>query len=199
MAPLSREQVAGWVDYVEAPWGRLRRELIRAGLERHAARRPGRVLDVGCGLGELAIDFARAGSEVVAADASEAMLTEARARARDAPVRWLVADLDGVVAQLAGERFDLVLCHNVLGYVPEPAAATAGLAGLVAPGGTLSLTLLNRVASRCGKPSCFATSVPRSPSLSGTTRRGSVPCSASTPASTSLTRRPAGSWRQDSS
>jgi S-adenosylmethionine-dependent methyltransferase len=146
MAPLTPEQVVRWLEYADAPWGRLRIELMRGVLERHVHLPPPRVLDAGCGLGELAVDFARAGSDVVAADGSEWMVAAARARDRDAPVRWVVADLDSAVSELAAERFDLVLCHNVLGYVADPADSTAALAELLAPGGTLSLTLANRAA-----------------------------------------------------
>jgi 2-polyprenyl-3-methyl-5-hydroxy-6-metoxy-1,4-benzoquinol methylase len=117
--PLSSEQVAAWSDYNEAQWGRLRLDLLWTVLERHVPP-PARVLDAGCGLAELALRFARAGSEVVAADASQAMVAEARRRAGDAPIRWLAADLDRTTRELRGERFDLVLCHNVLGYVPRP-------------------------------------------------------------------------------
>lgn len=146
MAPLSPDKVGAWVEYSEAPWGRLRTELISATLDRHAPPAPAHVLDVGCGLGEISVRFANAGSDVVAADASAAMIAEAERHAGTAPVRWLACDLDATARALAGERFDLVLCHNVLGYVADPAAATVVLASLLAPGGTLSLTLANRTA-----------------------------------------------------
>jgi S-adenosylmethionine-dependent methyltransferase len=144
--PLSPDQVAAWTEYAEAPWGRLRLELIRAVLERHVELPPPRLLDVGCGLGELAVAFARAGSEVTAGDASGPMVAAARDRAGETQLRWLEGDLDATVAAVADERFDLILCHNVLGYVADPAAATAALGSLLGPGGVLSLTLGNREA-----------------------------------------------------
>lgn len=39
--------------------------------------------------------------------------------------------------------FDVVLCHGVLMYVPEPDAMLAGLARMLAPGGLLSLLVRN--------------------------------------------------------
>jgi S-adenosylmethionine-dependent methyltransferase len=144
--PLSSEQVLAWGDYQEAPWGRLRLDLIHEVLGRHLPSQPRRVLDAGCGLGELAVELARSGSEVVAADASEPMLTEAERRAGDSSVRWVAVEVERAAERFADERFDLVLCHNVLGYVADPATTCASLATLLEPGGMLSLTVLNRAA-----------------------------------------------------
>ena len=144
--PLGENEVSAWIGYGETQWGRLRLELLRAVLERHVSLPPPRVLDAGCGLAELSLRLAAAGSQVVAADASAAMLEEAERRAAGARVRWLHATVEELGAALAGERFDLVLCHNVLGYVEDPAAACSGLAALLADGGVLSLTVANRFA-----------------------------------------------------
>lgn len=104
------------------------------------------MLDLGCGFGELAVEFARNGAEVVAADASEAMLAEAATRAGDAPVRWLAVEIERAEQRFKGERFDLVLCHNVLGYITDPAATCTGLVSLLTDNGSLSITVLNRAA-----------------------------------------------------
>ena len=44
---------------------------------------------------------------------------------------------------LADAAFDVVLCHGVLMYVPEPEPMLAALARVVAPGGLLSLLVRN--------------------------------------------------------
>lgn len=84
---------------------------------------PARVLDAGCGTGRVAIELARRGIDVVGADVSESMITEAR---RLAPsLRWVLSDLADL--QL-GERFDVVvMAGNVPLFTPE-----AGRDGLVA-------------------------------------------------------------------
>ena len=146
MGSLTQEQVSAWAEYQQAPWGQLRLALIRAVLARHLPRPPQRVLDVGCGFGELATEFARTGSEVVASDSSEAMLAAAAARSLDVPVRWVAVEAEQAAQHFASERFDLVLCHNVLCYVANPRATCRGLATLLADGGSLSITLLNRTA-----------------------------------------------------
>jgi S-adenosylmethionine-dependent methyltransferase len=54
------------------------------------------------------------------------------------------AALDVAAVQAAGEAFDLVLCHNVLQYVPDGQALLTALAGRLRSGGLLSLVSLNR-------------------------------------------------------
>jgi S-adenosylmethionine-dependent methyltransferase len=148
MAHLAEDQIAAWRAYNETPWGRLRLDLIWAALDTRITSPPKRVLDVGCGSGETAIRFARAGSEVIAIDASPVMVAEAEARAskEDVALTCAVLRVDEIESELAGETFDLVLCHNVLGYVADPAAACSTMAALLADEGQLSITAANRLA-----------------------------------------------------
>lgn len=148
MARPGSHHVAEWQAYNDTPWGRLRLDLIWANLERRVPFPPGRVLDVGCGLGETAVRFASAGSEVVAVDASPAMVAETEARASDTGVALTCAriEVEHVGTELAGEAFDLVLCHDVLGYVSDPAAACSALAGLLGDDARVSITAANRMA-----------------------------------------------------
>jgi S-adenosylmethionine-dependent methyltransferase len=142
------DPIAPWRAYNATPWGRLRLDLIWAALDERITPAPARVLDVGCGSGETALRFARTGSEVVAVDASPAMVAETKSRARSEGVDLTsaVVTVEEIGEALAGESFDLVLCHNVLGYVAEPAAACSAFATLLRPGGRLSVTAANRLA-----------------------------------------------------
>jgi SAM-dependent methyltransferase len=96
---------------------------------------PCAVLDAGCGTGRVAIELARRGVDVVGVDVDPDMIEVAR---RKAPgLRWVVADLDGLALDA---RFDLVvLAGNVVPYVAADrrAAAVAGCAGHLVPGGRL--------------------------------------------------------------
>ena len=78
--------------------------------------RPGeRVLDVGCGKGELALDLAqRAGARVVGVDFSRRYLAFARERSAHPNVEYVEAD---VSSWLPAERFDVVVLSNVLEHV----------------------------------------------------------------------------------
>jgi 2-polyprenyl-3-methyl-5-hydroxy-6-metoxy-1,4-benzoquinol methylase len=92
--------------------------------------RPGeRVLDIGCGDGALSIDLARAGAHVVGIDASAANIAEGRARHAHPNLDLREGD---ALADLPGERFDVVVMSNVLEHLQDRAAflrnATARLA-----------------------------------------------------------------------
>jgi SAM-dependent methyltransferase len=74
-----------------------------------------RVLDVGCGKGELAYDIAeRAGATVVAVDASPWMLEFARARFSHPRVTYVQADAVGYTPD---EQVDVAALSNVLEHI----------------------------------------------------------------------------------
>ncbi|MFI1809287.1 class I SAM-dependent methyltransferase [Streptomyces sp. NPDC020422] len=141
---------AAYDAYSTGGRGRLRHDLVFRRLQAELPDRPVRVLDAGCGTGEMTLRLAAAGHRVTAADASDGMLAAATSRLSARPelaahVRFLRADVE--VLEFGGERFDLVCCHGVLMYLDEPATAVARLAGMVAPGGVLSILAKNRAAS----------------------------------------------------
>lgn len=142
---LEAEAASDWTAYNRTPWGRLRLDLAHHNLERWLAPRPGRVLDAGCGSGETVIWLAEQGHKVTAIDKSPDMVDVGRAAAeeRGVHVEWIVGD---ITTTSVSRDFDLVLCHNVLGYVPDPEAMCAALANRVAPGGSLSLIISNLLA-----------------------------------------------------
>jgi len=101
-----------------------------------------RLLDVGCGRGEAALDLAHdlgARGELVGVDASEEMLLVARASARAArcPVRFTVGD--ACALDEADDSFDAVRSERTLQWLADPATAVAEMARVVRPGGRISL------------------------------------------------------------
>ena len=105
---------------------------------------PARILDMGCGTGQLACEFAAQGHDVTGADPAAAMLDVARARAGGDRVRWIQADAAGLAL---GTRFDLII---MTGHVfqlfledRDVRAALQSLARHLVPGGRLAFETRN--------------------------------------------------------
>ncbi|MUL40682.1 methyltransferase domain-containing protein [Streptomonospora sp. PA3] len=95
--------------------------------------RPGeRILDAGCGTGELTAALADTGAKVLGVDSSPQMIDRARQRFPHLDLR--VADLRELDVETG---FDAVLSNAVLHWIPEAPAAAAALAGALRPGGRL--------------------------------------------------------------
>jgi SAM-dependent methyltransferase len=107
------------------------------------------IVDVGGGTGGLAVPFAALGHDVTVVDPSPDALAAAQRRAAEtgarlAAVQGDAASLDALVG---AEAADLVICHNVLEYVEEPADAMAAIARVLRPAATVSLLAANAVAA----------------------------------------------------
>ena len=111
----------------------------------------GTVLDVGGGTGGFAVRVAGLGHRVTVVDPSPDALAILVRRAEESGVADRVTGLQGDLASLStlvpDGSVDAVLCHGVLEIVEDPAAALAGLARVLRPGGTLSLLVNQRHAA----------------------------------------------------
>ena len=56
------------------------------------------------------------------------------------------ARVEELAKHFGKETFDVVVCHTLLEYVPEPEAAVQALAGVLRPDGVFSLAFVNRYA-----------------------------------------------------
>jgi ubiquinone/menaquinone biosynthesis C-methylase UbiE len=139
--------MAAWRQWQDTPWGRLRYSLAEANLSRHLDGRPLRVLDVAGGNGVDAVRLALHGHRVTIVDYSAQMLASAREVAGAAGVAGRVSCVESDVAKLADVvepgDYDLVLCHNLLPYVPDPVATLHTVLRPLRPGGLLSLICVN--------------------------------------------------------
>ena len=126
---------------------------LREVLDRQDTGRPASVVDIGGGTGEFAVRVAELGHRVVVVDPSPDALAILARRADESGVADLVTgrqgDLDDLPDLLGdtGRGADVVLCHGVLEIVEDPAAALVALAGVLRPGGTLSLLVNQRHAA----------------------------------------------------
>jgi len=95
----------------------------------------GRVLDLGCGMGQLAVHLANAGAaEVVGVDISERMLALAAERGHPR-VTYLREAIEGVA--FPSQRFDLVVSSLAFHYVEDYAGLMRRIAQWLGPGGVL--------------------------------------------------------------
>lgn len=103
-----------------------------------------RLLDIGCGGGLVAEPMARQGASVTAIDPAENNIKCARLHARQQglEIDYRACRAEDVVSK--GEIFDVVLCLEVVEHVPDVPAFIKEIAKLVAPGGLLILSTINR-------------------------------------------------------
>lgn len=133
---------AAWRDRLGTLRQVVRQELVARQLDEHIGPAPKRVLDAGCGQGTQALRLAAAGHDVTAVDSSPSLLDALRERARASgtPVHTVESDLLEMPVE---GLFDVVLCHGVLMYFPDPAPLLDALGARVPPGGLLSLLVRN--------------------------------------------------------
>jgi SAM-dependent methyltransferase len=111
------------------------------------------IVDVGGGTGGFAVPLASLGHSVTVVDPSPDSLAAAQRRAAEAgvPLRAVQGDVSDLAAAIGGATSgtgaDLVLCHSVLEYVDSPKAAMAAIAGILRPGGVVSVLAASAVAT----------------------------------------------------
>lgn len=106
-----------------------------------------RIVEVGCGTGQMSLYLGRADRLVVGADLTLASLRLAEAARRRFGldgVRFVESDLNR--PGLREGAFDVVYCSGVLHHTPDPRAAFARVARLARPGGMVVIGLYSAVA-----------------------------------------------------
>lgn len=103
-----------------------------------------RVLDVGCGDGQLALALAQAGARVWAIDSDPRMLETARRCFEAAAVEVHLDEANAQALPFESGSFDIVSAVTVLCFVREPEPVMAEMARVLKPGGRLAIGELGR-------------------------------------------------------
>jgi 2-polyprenyl-6-hydroxyphenyl methylase/3-demethylubiquinone-9 3-methyltransferase len=102
------------------------------------------VLDVGCGAGLLSEALARAGAQVLGLDAGAEIIAaaESHAAGQGLPLAYRAGTAEQLVEE--GAQFPVITALEIIEHVPEPVSFLRTLAALLAPGGLLFISTLNR-------------------------------------------------------
>jgi len=106
-----------------------------------------RIVEIGCGTGQMCLYLARADRLVIGADLTRASLLLGAAAARRFRLdRVQFVEVDLTRPGLRAESFDVVYSSGVLHHTPDPRASFARVAQLARPGGIIVLGVYNALA-----------------------------------------------------
>ena len=125
-------------DGYELQMGRWSRRLAPLLVDFAGLPEGGRVLDLGCGTGNLsaAIIAARSGTSVVGIDLSAPYVAHAKAHHNDARLEFQVAD--ACALPFADASFDHAMSMLVLQFIPDGARAIREMCRVTRPGGSVT-------------------------------------------------------------
>jgi 2-polyprenyl-3-methyl-5-hydroxy-6-metoxy-1,4-benzoquinol methylase len=138
---LSVVKVSGGLNYkLLLPTYRARQRWVMRTLDRVGRTAEiGRMINVGCGEGDIDCNFRQSSGDLVACDLNEGDVAHARALNADvAGIGYLVSDAQQL--PFDDESFDVVCCLEVIEHVAEPRACLRELARIVRTGGHVVLT-----------------------------------------------------------
>lgn len=127
------------------PGARHRRRWISRLIEKISCRR---VLDVGCGNAELFQDlfrFSRTAPSYTGVDISEFVIENNRKNFNDGRAEFYILDIERGVLD---ERFDLVICNEVLEHLEDRLSALRNISTMLNEGGHLVITVPTGPVSR---------------------------------------------------
>jgi 2-polyprenyl-3-methyl-5-hydroxy-6-metoxy-1,4-benzoquinol methylase len=140
--------------YLDNPFTAFTKEEVSFILSLFSIPEGGRILDVGCGVGRHAVEFAQRGYKVTGVDFSPEMLAEARKLATRAGVEVEWVEQDATTFK-SDEMFDAAIClcegaFNLIGPEEEPVAHDMGIlrsvSAVLKPGAHFVLNTLNAFA-----------------------------------------------------
>jgi len=110
----------------------------------YPAYRGKRVLEVGCGMGYMAMNWAQQGADVTAVDLNPVAVAQTRRRFELFGLKGDIQEVDGERLPFADATFDYVYSWGVLHHTPGTKAAIDELHRVLKPGGRAGVMLYNR-------------------------------------------------------
>ncbi|MCF6206152.1 MAG: methyltransferase domain-containing protein [Sulfurovum sp.] len=124
--------------------GEWRLKLLKEDMAHLHAAAPMQVWDAGCGLGQMALWFAKAGHSLTCNDISYKMLERAQAHFAKAKCEAVFYKAPAQEVAVTLPQQDLVLFHAVIEWLAKPLETLEVVAGRVKPDGYLSLLFFNQ-------------------------------------------------------
>lgn len=103
-----------------------------------------RVLEVGCGLGTDAVNFARAGADYTGIDLTPRSIELVKKRFEQEGLRGRLLNADAENLPFPDDFYDLAYSHGVLHHTPDTARAINELHRVLKPGGVAMVMLYHR-------------------------------------------------------
>lgn len=128
--------IEGYLNYVNAPWGKLFYELLWHNLPCEGKR----ILDFGSGFGITANHFAGS-NEVVAIEPNREMIEN---RLQTNEYQQMVGGIEKL-CELQNESFDIIFCHNVMEFMDNREKLFQEFKRILKPDGSVSIVKHNRL------------------------------------------------------
>jgi SAM-dependent methyltransferase len=133
---------AAYIGEVKFPVGPERVRLAIEGVA-PALESGSRVVDLGCGAGQLCVHAARLGWRAVGVDVAPSMIEEARAAAEGLEIDWVTGSYDE--SDLPDASVDAVTALGLIEYLDDDDGLFAEAARLLRPGGYFAVSCRNRL------------------------------------------------------
>lgn len=118
-----------------------RLKFISDSLKKHGVHRGGRILDIGCGNGNISIYLGMQGYQVTGIDISEKTIRKARSINRLPNVEFKVSSAEALGN--TNETFDAIVCSEVLEHLRDPGMILSYVGRLLGFNGILIVTVPN--------------------------------------------------------